>query len=325
MTSPSNTKWILLSAAPLSDLYDQLRLRIPAGLILIEALGKQPLAVAAEQFRKVAESNCIVKLIAPVSLKNDEFRLLLIEQSLHRTACWVYESVTVENLLLLVEKFGQSDQASMQNADTSYEQQASIELQELWLGKRDQLWAPLLMALADEPQPVGLLSGSFNPLHTGHRQLKNLAEEKLNGPVHYELPIHNADKPPLDYVSLYRRLSQFEEEPVLLSTAATFVEKSELLSGVSFIIGADTAIRVVDPRFYADERAMWEAFDLLKERNCRFLVASREVDGHLMEGSTLSLPEDAKALFDFIPTEEFCLNISSTELRKAEQSPFDLT
>ena len=50
---------------------------------------------------------------------------------------------------------------------------------------------------AGKVQPIGLLSGSFHPLHAAHLQLAALASELLGGPVAFELPLMNADKPPV--------------------------------------------------------------------------------------------------------------------------------
>ena len=62
---------------------------------------------------------------------------------------------------------------------------------------------------ADAPVRGVLLSGSFNPLHAGHEHMAYAAGTMLGLPWGFELPIVNADKPPLGYAEIERRLDQF--------------------------------------------------------------------------------------------------------------------
>ena len=81
-------------------------------------------------------------------------------------------------------------------------------------------------------RPAAIFPGAFNPLHVGHRRMAELAQAILGVPVALELSILNPDKPPLDYAEIDRRLRQFPaEQPVWLTRAATFEEKSRLFPG----------------------------------------------------------------------------------------------
>ena len=168
------------------------------------------------------------------------------------------------------------------------------------------------------PRWGGVLSGSFNPRHAGHVRLREAAAAHLGQPVGWELPVANAEKPPLDAVSLRRRLAAFDADPapVLLTRAATFAQKAGLLPGVVFVVGYDTAVRVLEGRFYGSAAARDAALDDLAAHGCRFLVAAR------LEGGTLKTAADLDAgrfaaLFEPLPVEAFREDISSTELRAA--------
>lgn len=162
----------------------------------------------------------------------------------------------------------------------------------------------------------GLLCGSFNPLHSGHQRMKTAAEEILEQPVLYEMTLRNADKPPLDYLSLSARAGQFSAGELLLTSVPTFGEKAELFPQSTFVIGWDTAIRVLDRRFYPDGE-LESALENFAERECRFLVATRRSQGKLQRLRDLEIPPMFRELFVEIPPELFEEDISSTAIRDA--------
>jgi hypothetical protein len=57
------------------------------------------------------------------------------------------------------------------------------------------------------------------------------------------------------------------------------VDKARIFPGCWFVVGADTAERIVDPRFYGGDRdSMLLALDAIRRKGCRFLVAPRLAD-----------------------------------------------
>lgn len=165
-----------------------------------------------------------------------------------------------------------------------------------------------------EPLPMGMLCGSFNPRHPGHDALKATAERKLNGPVYFELTIRNADKPPLDFLTLQRRCDQFNDVPLLLTSVPTFAERARQFPSTVFIVGIDTAVRIVDPRFYGSEQSMHEALAQFRAHGCRFLVAGRIDGDRFVTLSDFNLESEFADLFEELP--DFRMDISSTELRE---------
>ncbi|MBV8455625.1 MAG: hypothetical protein JO122_03295, partial [Acetobacteraceae bacterium] len=104
------------------------------------------------------------------------------------------------------------------------------------------------------PQPVVLFPGSFNPMHEGHVLLARIAEELRQQPLVFEISVTNVDKPPLPGEMLRQRVAQFAwKSPVELTRAPTFVDKSRFFPGTTFVVGADTAERLVAPRYYGDD------------------------------------------------------------------------
>lgn len=177
--------------------------------------------------------------------------------------------------------------------------------------------------LAGAPAPdghieeVALFPGSFNPLHHGHEALAAVASELLGREVVFELSVVNVDKPPLTHVEVERRVSQFAGRwRVLLTRAPRFVEKARLFPGRAFVIGWDTAVRLVHPRYYGDSaRAMHDALEEMRDLGARFLVAGRTTDGTFLTLEDADLPEAFADLFEGIPESLFRADVSSTDLR----------
>lgn len=171
--------------------------------------------------------------------------------------------------------------------------------------------------VADQPVKGALLSGSFNPLHSGHIKLAETAARRLGLPALFELPVINADKGSLTLEEILRRLTQFYgQHTLVLSRAPLFRDKADLFPGSVFVIGYDTAIRLVAPHYYGDTAAMHAALDAIRAAGCRFLVAGRSVEGHFHTLDDVPVPPAYQDLFLALPADEFRVDLSSTELRR---------
>ena len=109
--------------------------------------------------------------------------------------------------------------------------------------------------LQDAKFSGGILSGSFNPVHRGHIELANKASQILDREIAFEISAANVDKPPLESAEIQERTTQFKGKAnVLVSMAPLFSQKSALYPNSSFVIGYDTARRLVDPKYYGNNK-----------------------------------------------------------------------
>lgn len=182
---------------------------------------------------------------------------------------------------------------------------------------------PILITLDGEwrrnvaDRPRALLPGSFNPVHDGHWGLAQAAARRLGHPVAFELSVRNVDKPIPDMKAVQQRVAPFRgRAEVWLTHAPRFLDKAEMFPDATFVVGADTAFRLIDPRYYGGDReAMVAALARLASLGARFLVAARTLEGELLTLEHLDVPPEWRHCFEAIPVETFRLDLSSTELR----------
>ncbi len=177
----------------------------------------------------------------------------------------------------------------------------------------------------DVPPPDAIvLSGSFRPLHRAHRTLLKVGLEisGKNLTPCFELSITNVEKPDIAVAELRARIAHFTEpsDTVLITRAATFLEKARLMPGTTFVIGYDTAIRLFDDRFYADSQAASPSMAAMNEfRNLgsSFIVGGRrDAEGRFRTVRDVDVPAGFESLLLEIPEHMFSDPISSTQIRE---------
>ena len=178
------------------------------------------------------------------------------------------------------------------------------------------------------PNAAIMLAGSFRPLHRAHRALLetglSVAGRELT-PC-FEISVRNVEKPEIATSDLDERVQQFQEpaDIVVITRAATFLEKARLMPGTTFVIGYDTAVRLFDDRFYADTESLTPSLDAMSELrdlgSCFIVGGRHDADGTFKTIRDMFIPPGFDGLLIEIPEEKFSDPISSTQLRGSETS-----
>lgn len=129
----------------------------------------------------------------------------------------------------------------------------------------------------DFPNSI-VFPGSFNPFHFGHDAIARTMEETTGKKVIFEITASNADKAKLPYGELVNRSLQFFHRwPVILrQDAGLFVDKAVVYPGAGFIVGADTAKRILDESFYGGADGLNAALRIFTELGTKFYVIGRD-------------------------------------------------
>jgi hypothetical protein len=171
------------------------------------------------------------------------------------------------------------------------------------------------MAAMDFREAI-IFPGSFAPLHYGHDAIAEWVQKAAGKSVIFELAAVNADKSTIALIDLAERAAQFRGRwPVIITAGAPlFVDKARHYPGCDFIVGVDTAVRLLDAKYYRGADEYTGVFRLFTALKTRFYVCDRLQNGELTTIDQIEIPPAARGMFLRVPCR---VDVSSTALRAA--------
>uniref|UniRef100_A0A7S1GM38 Uncharacterized protein n=1 Tax=Cyclophora tenuis TaxID=216820 RepID=A0A7S1GM38_CYCTE len=99
---------------------------------------------------------------------------------------------------------------------------------------------------------------------------------------------------------------------------------------MGFVIGTDTMVRILSPKYYGTEDDMFEAVRAMGHAGVHFVVGGRmdqkDKENGFVSGEehVRSLPKDVQSMFTIVQEKDFRVDISSSEIRKRQQEKMEL-
>lgn len=156
-----------------------------------------------------------------------------------------------------------------------------------------------LDAAALDPATHLIFPGSYHPLHYGHEAMALQAERMTGKKVVFSITAQHPDKGTLSEAEMLRRAEQFRWAwPVLfMKSGSLYVDKAEAFPGFGFLIGADAALGILDPKYYGGEDGRDRVLQRMRDLGTAFHVVGRQVGDRFMTHEDLPVPARFEKLF----------------------------
>ncbi len=164
-----------------------------------------------------------------------------------------------------------------------------------------------------------IFPGSFNPFTFGHDELANYVHRVTGQKIIFEISAGNVDKPSINDEELLRRAGQFSSRwPVILTKAnPLFVDKINAYGVKEFIVGYDTMVRFLDPKYYDSPSIFLDILGELRQQRAKFYVADRIIEGkpQSIEDAVFGDSFNAGFIDDLLVRIPIAYDVSSTAIR----------
>lgn len=174
-------------------------------------------------------------------------------------------------------------------------------------------------------QSLTLFPGSFNPPHEGHFGMADEVQRRFKKPVIFAIEATPPHKPIPSVASLLRRAKALKGREVLFTAGdPLFLDKARQYPNSEFIVGADTLIRMCDPKWSNDPKwtgsLTWQQRfeyntmlgDEFRRAGAKFLLFGRKVNGEEIDlAKAVQMPPNFP--HEYIKHEGW--DISSSEIR----------
>jgi Cytidylyltransferase-like len=166
-----------------------------------------------------------------------------------------------------------------------------------------------------DSRPATFFAGAFNPPHAGHFGMMEEVCRHLTKPPLFEISTDAPHKPALAVADMLQRAKMLKGHGrIFTEHCPLYLDKARKYHGSSFVIGADAFLRMFDPKWCPDPKAMIQEF-LLYE--AKFHLFGRYIDGRYVSPYDVmdKVGEGRRLVHLLLSGEDW--NLSSSEIRKA--------
>lgn len=169
---------------------------------------------------------------------------------------------------------------------------------------------------------VVLFPGTFNPIHDGHMFMAEAVQDIGNVSTLYMITADSPHKPPLPVVTMLAkavkiRMSDPTRCVLFTQNDPLFIDKARKFPGASFLVGADSVERLLDPRWYGGKpEAVVDMLDEFERLGTRFYVFGRDSGKGMVRMSDIPVIGHHKNMFVQMPDNKYA--ISSTQIREGK-------
>jgi hypothetical protein len=193
-------------------------------------------------------------------------------------------------------------------------------------------WVELLHAPNTRPTSVPVLKespklvfpGSFSRLHDGHREVAQVASRMTGENIVFEISVTNVDKPPLDYIEIRERRKQFLPNQVVFTNTPRFYEKVALFPYATFVVGADTWERILNPKYLGHMGSVESLLRWFAAHGSKFLIFGRKMGEEFKTADPTEIAQInesyGKGFATIVPESLYHSTVaySSTDIKRAE-------
>jgi hypothetical protein len=164
---------------------------------------------------------------------------------------------------------------------------------------------------------LALMPGAFNPPHKGHFGVANSFRNDYAMEAVFEVTAVSPHKDPLTVQDMLKRAKLLQGHHRFFSTTIPmYIDKARAYSGMPLIMGADAAMRLLDPTWGPDVLETLKEFQTLETK---LYISGREINGKFTTRDDIAkqiIFLDQRALFlEISRSIEGEWDISSTQLR----------
>lgn len=133
------------------------------------------------------------------------------------------------------------------------------------------------LASMQHVEDYAMMAGTFNPPHEGHYGLADSFRRTHGRNVVFEIGTNPPHKAPPTVQDLLKRAKMLRGRDALFSKdIPMYLDKARAFPKMPLLIGADTMVRMLDPKWGVDIQSMLEEMTKL---GTTFYVSGREIDG----------------------------------------------